>query len=134
MRRWANRPFRELPWYSRPVLSHRTLKLMSLLRDGNTQQLQHADEVGIRAIVEDHEARVGGILAPERLERDRVRVPARIVVGLEYVDVVIGGEQAGREQPADARTNDCDSHALLLLHGTYDPFQHTRKHETMHGV
>ena len=78
----------------------------------NVQHLEHADEVGIGPIVEDHEARIGGILASKRLERNRVRVSARVVVGLENVDVVVGGEQTGRKQPANARTNDRDFHVI----------------------
>ena len=58
----------------------------------DVQLLEQADEVRIGSIVEDHEARIGGVLAPERLERDGVRVPAHVVVGLENVDVVVGGK------------------------------------------
>jgi len=72
------------------------------------------DEVWIRAVVKDHESRVGGIPVAERLERDRVRVPARILVGLEYVDFVLVGEEAGGEQAADAGADDPDSHDVFL--------------------
>ena len=93
------------------VASHTEAHIAIPRRD--VQRLEQADEVGIGSIVEDHEARVGGVLAAERLERDGVRVPARIVIGLENVDIVVGGEEPGRKQPADARTNDRDSHVTF---------------------
>lgn len=78
------------------------------------KDLQHLDKVRIRAIVKDHEARVGGIRVAERLERDRVRVPARIPVGLEYVDFVLVGKESGGEEAADAGADDRDSHDVFL--------------------
>ncbi len=80
----------------------------------DAKDLQHLNEVWIRTIVEDHESRVGGIPVAERLERDRVRVPARILVGLEYVDFVLVGKKARRKQAADAGADNRDLHDVLL--------------------
>ena len=87
---------------------------MSLGRAGQAEQPQHGHEVRVGPVVEDHEAGVGGVAAPEDVKGDRVRVPAGVAVGLEHVDVVVAVEKAGRQQPADAGPDDGDSHGWRL--------------------
>ncbi len=79
---------------------------------GHTQQAQHLNEIRIGALVEDYEARVDGVMPAEDLESDRVRMAARIVVGLEDMYVVVIREQAGREQPADTGSDNGNLHGI----------------------
>lgn len=77
---------------------------------GDFEHPQQGEEIGIRAVVADHETRVGRVLTPERSERHRVRVPARVAIGLEHVNIVIGDEEAGSHQAADPGTDDGNLH------------------------
>ena len=110
-RRSANRPSSEVPLYSRPVRSQRTLKLISRGAGGDAEAVEQAREERIGAVVEDDEAGVDGDGAVRRRRTSTVWVwPPGVVVGLEHRHLVAACEQEGRHQTGHAAADDRDSH------------------------
>ena len=67
-------------------------------------------EARVVAVVEDDEAGVDPVRLVRRVDPHRVRVPARVGVGLEDGHLVLGREQVRGDQPGHAGADDGDPH------------------------
>jgi hypothetical protein len=96
------------PLETRPLARHAEGHVAGL--GGHTQLVEQAQEVGVRPVVADDEPGVDGVVARGEGHVEGVRVPAGAAVGLEQHDLVLGGEQPGRDESRDAGTGDGDPH------------------------
>jgi len=81
---------------------------------GHPEAGQEAGEQGVRPLVVDEEAGVGGDRATGEVDHDGVGVPTRPAVGLEDVHVVpLLAQQVGRGHAGDAASDDGDTQGVL---------------------
>ncbi len=76
----------------------------------DAEQIEEPDEVGVRARVEDLEARVGREGGPFDGQVDGVRVAAEALLGLVDVHGVLRRQKPCRPDSCDAGSDDCDPH------------------------
>ena len=108
--RLANSPFGDVLAYSKSPCASLTAKLMSDGCAGDAEPIQQPLEARVVAVVEDDEAGVDPVRLVRRVDPHRVGVAARVGLGLEDLDLVLGREQMRGHEAGDAGADDGDPH------------------------